>query len=66
MIAFAFFFIPEYKGKSLEQLDFLFEERTPTRKFKNYRFADDLLAHGGVVDAVNLETDKEKELEGAQ
>ena len=66
MIAFAYFCIPEYKGHSLEQLDYLFEERTPTRKFKNYHFADDVLAHGAVVDTVTLETDKEKELDGVQ
>lgn len=32
------------KGFSLEQLDFLYANNTPTRKFKDYKFTDAILA----------------------
>jgi hypothetical protein len=32
------------KGFSLEQLDFLFANKTPTRKFKSYKFGHSVLA----------------------
>ncbi|WWC62250.1 uncharacterized protein I303_104846 [Kwoniella dejecticola CBS 10117] len=43
-IAFVFFFVPETKGHSLEQLDYLYENRVATRKFKGYHFDDVVLA----------------------
>lgn len=43
-VVFAYYMLPEYKGFSLEQLDFLFDQRTPARKFAGYHFTDDLLA----------------------
>ena len=33
---FVFFFVPETKGRSLEQLDEMFAKRVGTRQFKNY------------------------------
>ncbi|ETN41103.1 uncharacterized protein HMPREF1541_03038 [Cyphellophora europaea CBS 101466] len=36
LAVFVFFFIPETKGRSLEQLDELFENRVATRKFAAY------------------------------
>lgn len=60
MVAFAWFFVPEYKGHSLEQLDYLFEQRTATRKFKGYHFADEVLASDGVAQNV-LEGDDKAE-----
>lgn len=59
MVAFAFFFVPEYKGHSLEQLDYLFEQRTATRKFAGYKFEDDLLASTNVAQTT-LEGEDEK------
>jgi SP family sugar:H+ symporter-like MFS transporter len=47
-IAFVFYFVPEMKGLSLEQLDYLYEQKTPTRKFRGYHFDDDILATGHV------------------
>lgn len=35
-MAWAFLFLPELKGRSLEELDEMFEARVPTRKFRNY------------------------------
>ena len=42
--SFFTFVLPEMKGHSLEQLDFLFNNRVPTRKFKAYIFADSVPA----------------------
>jgi hypothetical protein len=63
MVAFAFFFVPEYKGFSLEQLDYLFQQGVPTRKFKGYHFDDDVLAND-VQTEVLEGSDKEKEAYG--
>lgn len=35
-LVFTFFFVPECKGKSLEQIDLMFHEHVPIRKFKSY------------------------------
>ena len=35
-LLWVFFFLPELKGRSLEELDEMFASRVPTRKFKNY------------------------------
>lgn len=35
-LAWAFFFLPELKGRSLEELDEMFARRIPTRKFGDY------------------------------
>ncbi|KUJ18697.1 general substrate transporter [Mollisia scopiformis] len=37
LAVWVFFFIPETKGRSLEQLDELFEKRVPTWKFASYK-----------------------------
>jgi MFS transporter, SP family, sugar:H+ symporter len=31
-----FFFLPEVKGRSLEEIDEMFEQRLPARKFRKY------------------------------
>jgi hypothetical protein len=36
MVAWMFFFLPETKDRTLEELDELFEARLPARKFKGY------------------------------
>jgi hypothetical protein len=33
---FVFFFLPELKGRSLEELDYMFEAGVPTRKFSSF------------------------------
>jgi hypothetical protein len=43
-VAWVFFIVPEMKGFALEQLDHLFAEDVPTRKFSSYVFADEVLA----------------------
>lgn len=45
-VIWTFFFVPEMKGFSLEQLDHLFSERIPTRAFKKYAFEDDITPTG--------------------
>jgi SP family sugar:H+ symporter-like MFS transporter len=42
-----YLFLPETRGFSLEQLDYLFENRVPARKFDGYHFDDDILATAG-------------------
>jgi SP family sugar:H+ symporter-like MFS transporter len=37
-VAWVFFIVPEMKGFSIEQLDFLYDNAVPTLKFKSYRF----------------------------
>ncbi|KAF9017785.1 putative high-affinity glucose transporter RGT2 [Hymenopellis radicata] len=36
-LLFCFFFVPELKGRSLEELDILFYNKVPTRKFATYQ-----------------------------
>jgi SP family sugar:H+ symporter-like MFS transporter len=36
--------VPEYKGHSLEQIDYLFGQGIPARKFGMYHFTDNVLA----------------------
>jgi len=50
---FCFFFVPETKGRSLEQLDELFEKRVPTWKFSSY------VTEHSVVDADKVFEEKE-------
>jgi hypothetical protein len=33
---FVYFFLPETKDRSLEELDEMFQQRVPTREFKGY------------------------------
>ncbi|KAI9147017.1 Major facilitator-type transporter ecdD [Paramyrothecium foliicola] len=56
----AYFMVPETKGISLEQLDFLYEKRTPTRVFRHHKFshavvADEVAKEGDDVEAFNVE-----------
>jgi SP family sugar:H+ symporter-like MFS transporter len=37
-VAWVFFIVPEMKGFSIEQLDFLYDNEVPTLKFKDYKF----------------------------
>jgi len=44
-MAWVYFMLPEMKGFSLEQLDYLYNNNVPTRKFKGYKFTDPVLAN---------------------
>jgi SP family sugar:H+ symporter-like MFS transporter len=44
MVFYPYFWVPEYKGHSLEQIDYLFGQGIPARKFGAYRFTDNVLA----------------------
>jgi len=37
---YVYFFVPELKGRSLEELDYMFEARISTRQFKHYDSTD--------------------------
>ena len=53
--------LPEMKGFSLEQLDYLFNSRVPTRKFASYVFADSVLAiQGKDIENTNKEESDKK------
>ncbi|KAH8896077.1 general substrate transporter, partial [Thozetella sp. PMI_491] len=45
-VIWVYIFVPEMKGFSLEQLDFLFAKNTPTQAFGKTKFADEILADG--------------------
>jgi SP family sugar:H+ symporter-like MFS transporter len=58
---FTWVFVPECTGKSLEEIDFMFNEHVPLRKFKTYR-AHEQLEKALKEDAVlTVESVKEKE-----
>ncbi|KAF2710049.1 general substrate transporter [Pleomassaria siparia CBS 279.74] len=40
-VAWVFFTVPEMKGFSIEQLDYLYNNKVPTLRFKGYRFDGD-------------------------
>lgn len=39
-VVFTYFCVPECKGKTLEQVDYLFRERVPLRKFGSYEISN--------------------------
>ncbi|OJJ07011.1 hypothetical protein ASPVEDRAFT_876447 [Aspergillus versicolor CBS 583.65] len=57
-VVFFYFFMPEMKGRSLEELDEIFAARVPARKFKGYQC---LIRDAARIDAVNAEGLQEKE-----
>ncbi|KAH4034030.1 hypothetical protein HBI70_130670 [Parastagonospora nodorum] len=56
-VAWVFFIVPEMKGFSIEQLDFLYDNRVPTLKFKGYRFDSEtaVILEGESVDKGEVE-----------
>jgi sugar porter (SP) family MFS transporter len=57
-VIWVFFFLPEMKGRSLEELDELFEKRVPTLKFGSY------VAEGLGAEVTRLENSEKADLEG--
>jgi MFS transporter, SP family, general alpha glucoside:H+ symporter len=41
-IAYCWFYLPETKGRTYEELDLMFERKIKTRDFAAYRFEDDV------------------------
>ena len=39
-LCFVFFFVPDCKGKSMEEIDWLFHNNVPLRQFRNYEVPD--------------------------
>ncbi|EAU38341.1 predicted protein [Aspergillus terreus NIH2624] len=56
-VVFFYFFMPEMKGRSLEELDEIFEARIPARKFQSYQCA---IRETARIDAVNAKVDNEQ------
>ncbi|KAJ5984128.1 hypothetical protein N7481_006227, partial [Penicillium waksmanii] len=54
-VVFFYFFMPEMKGRSLEELDEIFAARVPARKFESYQC---LIREAAHLDAVNAKTGK--------
>lgn len=48
-----FFMVPEFKGRSLEQLDEMFEAKVPTRDFQKYQCVTAIHGEGGEQDVVD-------------
>ena len=63
-VAWVYFTVPEMKGFSLEQLDHLYANDVPTRKFKQYHFADDVRAVGVDAETQTLNADGKSSLAG--
>ncbi|KAF2258410.1 general substrate transporter [Lojkania enalia] len=59
-IVFFYLFMPEMKGRSLEELDEIFEAGTPARKFKQYecRIFEEAMHD---IDAKNMKSGKERD-----
>ena len=38
-----YFIVPEMKGFTIEQLDYLYDHETPTLRFKGYRFENQII-----------------------
>lgn len=50
-VGFFYIFMPEMKGRSLEELDEIFAARVPARKFQSYQC---LIREAARIDAVNV------------
>lgn len=50
-IAWVWFCLPEFKGRTFEELDLMFEAKVPTRKFATYVFEDEVHNLGHDVSA---------------
>ena len=46
---FVFFFIPDCKGKSLEEIDWLFHNNIPIREFGSYNVPDIYAEHAAKI-----------------
>ncbi|CAI7615387.1 unnamed protein product [Penicillium manginii] len=57
-VVFFYFFMPEMKGRSLEELDEIFAARIPARKFESYRC---LIREAAHLDAVNAKSGQKGE-----
>ena len=65
MVAWMYFYLPETKDRTLEELDELFEARVPARKFKSYICVKTRQAmdHGVAEEIVGTEKEKAYEVE---
>lgn len=65
MVAWMFFFLPETKDRTLEELDEIFEARVPARKFQGYHCVKtrNAMDHGAAEEIVGAEKEKAIEVE---
>ncbi|KAJ5928163.1 hypothetical protein N7466_007119 [Penicillium verhagenii] len=55
-VIFFYFFMPEMKGRSLEELDEIFAARVPARKFRSYHC---LIGETARIEALNAKSDRD-------
>lgn len=58
----AFFLVPEMKGRTLEEVDQLFEMKTPLRQFRST--ATDVSVRANKVESLEQEADREGDGKG--
>jgi hypothetical protein len=63
-VLFFFFFMPEMKGRSLEELDEIFEAKVPAMKFKQYECNIKDEAAFDVNDKTGMRIEKQREIIG--
>jgi hypothetical protein len=65
MAAWFYVFLPETKDRTLEELDEMFEEHVPARKFKGYMCVktQNVMEHGAAEEVIGMEKEGQVELE---
>lgn len=54
---FLWFFLPEMRNRTLEEIDELFQERVPTRQFHKYQCVSSERAREQAIKVVGIEAD---------
>jgi SP family sugar:H+ symporter-like MFS transporter len=65
MAAWFYVFLPETKDRTLEELDEMFEEHVPARKFKGYMCVktQNVMEHGAAEEVIGMEKEGQVEVE---
>ena len=65
-ILFVFFFVPEMKGLSLEQLDYLFDRGTPTLQFRKVPLPESMEQEASVAVATKVQDEEKGDTSSAE